>query len=116
MEDYELCAPVSNAFVQVGFDYIGEGYNGEYDPNDPDDRPLLRLDVLVYDGYQGFAEPALEDGWLYPSDGSICTGIPADTSPHTQTSYLYNALEILSDVVLTDASLKSAMANISYWS
>ena len=46
-------------------DDTGEGYGGDYNPDDPDDRLLLRAD-LSYDG-----EPCI--------DGSYCTLAPATT-------------------------------------
>ena len=52
---------------------IGEGLSGDYDPNDPDDRRLLRFDV-----YERVA------GQWWPVDGgSYCTGLPVDT-PYEQ--------------------------------
>lgn len=53
----------------VQFSHIGEGLNGDYDPNDPDDIPLLRFDIYE-----------LVDGeWQQMDDASYCTGIPVDT-------------------------------------
>ena len=33
--------------VRCGFDYIGEGHNGDYNPEDPSDEMLLRLYVGI---------------------------------------------------------------------
>lgn len=33
--------------IEYAFVELGEGYSGEYDPTDPEDSELLRLDVLV---------------------------------------------------------------------
>lgn len=47
--------------------WLGEGEDGDYDPIDPADRPLLR-----YDAYR------LVDGeWTEERDGSYCTQVPA---------------------------------------
>lgn len=35
--------------VQVAWVCLGEGYNGDYDPRDPEDELLLRFDVTVKD-------------------------------------------------------------------
>ena len=35
--------------VRVAWVCLGEGYNGEYDPKDPEDELLLRFDVAVKD-------------------------------------------------------------------
>lgn len=50
--------------VTYEFVELGEGYCGEYDPNDPDDVELLRLD-------------AIEDG---EEIESLCTALPVATS------------------------------------
>lgn len=31
--------------IKVTLTYIDEGYNGDYDPSDPEDAPLYRVDV-----------------------------------------------------------------------
>lgn len=48
---------------------LGEGRDGDYDPTDPDDYPLLRADLY------GDGEPL--DG------GSYCTGAAVGTAPAT---------------------------------
>ena len=53
--------------MKVEWDYIGEGYNGEYDPSDPNDVQLLRFWVVD------------EEGDDVP-DCSYCTLLPADTA------------------------------------
>ena len=63
--------------VRVSFVYCEEGYGGDYNPEDPDDDPLLRMDVAVReemnyphtDGPNG-------DGWENVSSSSYCTGMP----------------------------------------
>lgn len=46
---------------------LGEGWNGDYDPDDPEDEELLRFDISV-----------LEDGeWVAVDDASYCTMVPA---------------------------------------
>lgn len=46
------------------WDWIGEGNSGDFDPNDPDDKPLLRADVW-------FVNP--DGSVLEPQDSSYCT-------------------------------------------
>jgi hypothetical protein len=50
---------------RVEWVHLGEGKDGDYDPNDPDDVELLRFDVSF-------------DGELIP-DGSYCTLMPVNT-------------------------------------
>lgn len=50
-QNYELVrerGPVRAAWV-----CLGEGYNGDYDPANPEDEPLLRFDLSVKDGDSG---------------------------------------------------------------
>lgn len=37
---------------EVVFEYIGEGFHGEYDDKDPDDKALWRLDLIDGNGEQ----------------------------------------------------------------
>lgn len=52
----------------VTMEYHGEGYDGEYNQQDPSDKPLLRVDIYFRD----------EDEIV--RDGSFCTNIPVGTS------------------------------------
>lgn len=51
---------------RLEWEHHGEGYSGDYDEDDPDDKPLLRAD-LYYKGEM-------------LTDGSYCTMTPDDTS------------------------------------
>jgi len=53
----------------VEFSYEGEGRNGDFDPNDPNDVALLRFTVWDRDG----------DDWEPMTDGSYCTLLPKGT-------------------------------------
>ena len=53
--------------VRVDIEYIGEGYSGDYNPDDPEDEPLLRFSV-----YQSGA-----NHWDQVNDGSYCTCLSA---------------------------------------
>ena len=41
---YENCIK-DNGVHLVELSYIGEGYNGDYNANDPNDKPLLRAEL-----------------------------------------------------------------------
>lgn len=51
----------------VEVSWIGEGQDSDYDPEDPDDVPLLRFD----------AERLVDGVWEEVPDGSYCTQVPA---------------------------------------
>jgi len=55
--------------VRVSWDDIGEGICGDYDPDNPDDIPLLRFYVDIF-----------QDGqWEEVEDASYCTQMPVAT-------------------------------------
>jgi len=60
---------VENDRFQVLFESIGEGYNGDYDPDDPKDIELLRF--TVFEKKDGEWEPI--------DDCSYCTLFPTNT-------------------------------------
>lgn len=55
--------------VRVAWVCLGEGYNGEYDPKNPEDELLLRFDVAVKD----------EDIGNFVTTESRCTCFAANT-------------------------------------
>jgi len=75
--------------LRVEWVELGEGYDGDYDENDPEDEELLRFDVYVrihpdddnpeWEYHGGFIA---DDGtkWSGVKDGSYCTRVPASTS------------------------------------
>ena len=72
---------VSDELLKVELVDIGEGIQGDYDENDPDDLPLLRFDVSVRDPkpyYKNYKSAVpLGDDWEVVEDASYCTGICA---------------------------------------
>lgn len=70
-DDGEIIATKNN--VRVILTHIGEGYSGDYNPDDPEDEPLYRFDVFVYQ----YGE------WELVPDASYCTGLSIN-APLTQ--------------------------------
>jgi hypothetical protein len=63
-EGDDLVVAVSNNNLYMDLEWIGEGWNGDYDANDPNDKKLLRFTFQEYD----------EDGNAVPlEDCSYCT-------------------------------------------
>ena len=54
--------------VKVEVDWLGEGGSGDYDPDDPEDTPVLRFDV--------YSRKDRGD-WEQVEDASYCTAMPA---------------------------------------
>lgn len=87
---------------KIVFEHIGEGYNGEYNPKDPNDRPLLRCDIYKKDNLDETIE-----------DGSFCTNIIGitDVSPLIETM-----LDHLEELLANGSSLSKPMGLYSWYS
>lgn len=64
--DESFVMSVCGRTVRVDWVNLGEGYNGDYNPNDPEDQKLLRFDVYKWD----------DDDWRLIEDASYCTCMP----------------------------------------
>ena len=81
--------------IRVALDYIDEGRSGDYDKNDPDDIPLLRVYVEKRDG---------EDDWVeFHQDASTCLMLDKRT-PHDQLQKI--ADEFLEQVLTEGSNIK----------
>lgn len=60
----------SNKNFKVYLSFISEGYYGDYDETNPDDEPLLRIDIHAKDEYD-------RRKWDCENSYSSCTGISA---------------------------------------
>lgn len=70
MADPDVHVSAQAGPVVVSYDWVGEGVDGEYDPANPHDQPLLRLGVRLAGG-----ETVGFDG------GSWCTATPSTADP-----------------------------------
>jgi len=76
--------------VKVEWVELGEGFSGDYDPDDPDDVELLRFDVSVL----------IDKEWVDPGDASYCTLFPVNESDEIKMK----ALKLIMDEVYEWAS------------
>ena len=60
---------IQNNLLCLEWVYLGEGLCGDYNPDDPEDIPLLRFDAYIKD----------EGQWTPIEDASYCTCVPAST-------------------------------------
>ena len=71
-----------DGLVKVEWTDLGEGYSGDYDPEDLEDEELLRFDVSIHkklaEEYFPYASGTVDD-WYDPGDVSYCTTMPTDT-------------------------------------
>ena len=83
--DNETLVTADDGLVKVELANIGEGYNGDYDPNDPDDTELVRFYVYVNANYgktKKDGSPKKPD-WEDVEDSSCCTTIPCHSNIET---------------------------------
>jgi len=82
---------------KVVWEYIDEGWSGEYNPNDPNDTPLLRFSCYEYRGGEGFkVEEPLD--WVQMDDASYCTRMPVGTPVRILAQAAAIILEAVEDV------------------
>lgn len=102
------------------FEYIGEGYSGDYDDADPQDAALYRLDVHVAAEFADRMDTEPVEGetrWVYPDDGSICTQVHVDgLSAVEASSMLAFAADMVAALLASgsSSSVKSAMDSLSW--
>ncbi len=97
--------------VKVEWDDIGEGFSGDYDPNDPDDVELLRFTVLYLSGSNKDDDswPAYrpeDEVWEQVDDASYCTLVPRDTDEKILLLMLKNLMMYVKDKVEARESIK----------
>lgn len=76
-EGFQLEGPESNLILikgnlKVSWIKLGEGYNGDYNPEDPEDKELLRFDVE--------RRESKEKDWELVDDASYCTNFPVEST------------------------------------
>ena len=69
--------------IKVELEDIGEGWDGDYNPDDTEDEPLLRFTFLE------LVDEDFPDGkWKQIEDASYCTQLPATTPEDIQKKAL----------------------------
>jgi hypothetical protein len=96
---------INNVKVMLSDD-TGEGIFGEYDPDDPNDKPLMRFDVYK------FSSEYLE--WEAIDDASYCTNIDADSHWHDVMSFLTTLMDEVYEPVRDGYSIKKVCEKLSW--
>jgi hypothetical protein len=90
--------------VKIELEYIGEGLNGDFNPNDPDDIKLLRYTVS-----------RIEDDDIVPiDDASYCTLLPESASSTIQTKALYYLMSRLYEPITQGLYIKKLCEDLSW--
>lgn len=90
--------------VRVEMMFDGEGFSGDFDEDDEDDRQLVRFEVSIRatgdEGEDELIEYGVDAGeWGAPKDGSWCTGIEAAQDPEFIEAWAARFAEDLNRVV-----------------
>ena len=103
LEATEALAEDQGVVVEIRF--IGEGWSGDYNIDDPDDRPLLRFDVWR----------RLDDGTLEPvGNASYCTMLRADARDVLVKEAAQFILREVRDAVIGGSSIKKTCERLSW--
>lgn len=92
--------------VKVEWEYIGEGWYGDFDSTDPTDEPLLRFSVLTKTD---------DSDWDYAEDASYCTMNQIDTDEKDLTEMGLLIIERFVECVEEERSWKREMEVASHW-
>jgi len=90
--------------VKVEYDWMGEGKNGDYQPDDPDDSPLLRFTVYQLKGAT----------WCPIDESSNITLMPITTSEETLGKLARYILNIVKNHVLNGRKIKGECERLSW--
>ena len=86
---------------KITWEYIGEGQCEYYNPDDPEDVPLLRFSC----------DEMIDGEWQQMDNASYCTGMPVQTPKR----YLLIAAGIIYDAINTDGSYKKELEYLSHF-
>lgn len=109
--DDETPVSISNDITRADWYNAGEGWSGDYDPEDPDDINLLRFDI-----YKNLSPDSEEDYWETVEDASYCTRVPANATLENLTKLLYIIFKEYDNVLSSDpeASVKKLGESLSW--
>jgi hypothetical protein len=104
MSDELIRKHKSGTEVMVEWSDLGEGWDGDYNPEDPDDTSLLRFDVSVK-----------RDGeWEAVDSASYCTQVPVATPEDVKAKGLEMIMDEVIDALAEDNSIRKACERMSW--
>jgi len=92
--------------VKVEWSDLGEGLDGDYNPDDKDDIALYRFDISV--------RPKGKRSYEGVEDASYCTQVPVETPVKILKEGLKMIMDEIFDAVVQGASVKRACEQISW--
>ena len=106
---------VQRGDIKVSFEYIGEGYCGDY-TGEEDDVPFMRFYTwqkeYVDDPDTGIDHP--DWNWKEVEDGSYCTQVPVDTPKETLEKMAWAILDRMEEAIKECDSVKKTGEECSW--
>ena len=112
--DAETPLSIHDDLIRVDWYDAGEGLFGDYNPENPNDIPLLRFDVYVMDPV---LNGEMDDGWREVEDASYCTNMPTTTPKDILVkglSYLFKEYRDVINHFPVDVSVKKLGESLSW--
>ena len=111
----ETPVSISDDYIRVDWYNAGEGYFGDFDPENSKDDNLLRFDVCFNPYYSPNTKFEYVD-WEEVEDASYCTLVPADTDIELLVRLCWCIFKEYRDVIdsYPDSSLKKLGENLSH--
>jgi hypothetical protein len=110
---------IMHGIVRVELEDIGEGWEGEYNPDNPDDEELVRFTVskIVPAGptVAGADTPPSTE-WEQIDDASYCTQIPVRSDPSVLLNAIFEIAQEVYDDVAHGRSIKRTCERLSWLS
>jgi hypothetical protein len=103
--------------VCVSWVELGEGYNGDYDEEDPEDVELLRFDVLVRGPLielHGLESERAYGEWANARDSSYCTLFPVESTPEQRERGLHIIMDRIYAPLMMGLSIKKVCQELSW--
>lgn len=104
MADLDTSYPYTMYPYRIIFSHIGEGYDGEYDENDVNDKRLYRMDVYMKVG----------DDYIEIEGTSLCTNITLDIPTEILGEYADTLLRKICESEFSGETI-GTIVEISSW-
>ena len=90
--------------IRVEWVELGEGLQGDYNPEDPKDVELLRFDI----------SKKVNRKWEFLDDASYCTQVPVTATPKQRMDLLRLIMSRIYESVISGDSIKKICENLSW--
>lgn len=108
--------------VRVTLEWVGEGFDGDYDATDPNDQKLLRFEVDYQPTHRAEREQlerhwVIEHGyssWTPARDASYCTQLPASLTEAEQRRVLEYLMDEVYEPLMGGHGIKKLCERLSW--